>query len=122
MTAPAFRTEHDLLGDRQVPADAYWGVQTLRAVENFPITGLPLGGHAHLELAERLIECLAAAQAAGGDSRGQQSASLLVVQKDGGYANLSDTLIDLRVDDHPEPLARHLPLGGIGGRGQRKHS
>ncbi|GAB2625260.1 aspartate ammonia-lyase [Kocuria himachalensis] len=48
MTAPAFRTEHDLLGDRQVPADAYWGVQTLRAVENFPITGLPLGGHAHL--------------------------------------------------------------------------
>ena len=48
MTAPAFRTEHDLLGDRQVPADAYWGVQTLRAVENFPITGLPLGDHAHL--------------------------------------------------------------------------
>src|SRR6266540_2479250 len=40
-------------------------------------------------LAERLIECLAAAQAAGGDSRGQQSAALLVVEKDGGYAGLS---------------------------------
>ena len=33
------RREHDLLGDRDVPADAYYGVHTLRAVENFPITG-----------------------------------------------------------------------------------
>ena len=55
-------------------------------------------------LAERLVECLAAAQAAGGDRRGQQSAALLVVERDGGYANLSDTLVDLRVDDHPAPI------------------
>jgi uncharacterized Ntn-hydrolase superfamily protein len=55
-------------------------------------------------LAERLIECLAAAQAAGGDSRGQQSAALLVVERDGGYAGLSDTLVDLRVDDHADPI------------------
>lgn len=61
--------------------------------------------NSHLELAERLIECLAAAQAAGGDSRGQQSASILVVEKDGGYAKLSDTLVDLRVDDHERPIA-----------------
>jgi uncharacterized Ntn-hydrolase superfamily protein len=61
--------------------------------------------NAHLELAERLLECLAAAQAAGGDRRGQQSASLLVVEKDAGYANLSDKVIDLRVDDHPRPIA-----------------
>jgi aspartate ammonia-lyase len=33
------RIEHDLLGDREIPADAYWGIHTLRAVENFPITG-----------------------------------------------------------------------------------
>src|ERR1051325_10005973 len=33
------RTEHDLLGDRAVPADAYYGIHTLRALENFPITG-----------------------------------------------------------------------------------
>ncbi len=59
---------------------------------------------AQLPLAQRLIECLAAAQAAGGDRRGQQSASLLVVQKDGGYAALSDVLVDLRVDDHPRPV------------------
>ena len=38
----ATRREHDLLGDREVPADAYYGVQTLRALENFSITGIPL--------------------------------------------------------------------------------
>jgi uncharacterized Ntn-hydrolase superfamily protein len=58
----------------------------------------------HLELSERLLECLAAAQAAGGDRRGQQSASLLVVEKNAGYANLSDSVVDLRVDDHPRPI------------------
>jgi uncharacterized Ntn-hydrolase superfamily protein len=57
-----------------------------------------------LQLASRLIECLAAAQGAGGDRRGQQSAALIVVQKDAGYAGLSDTLVDLRVDDHPQPI------------------
>src|SRR5918994_3460972 len=54
-------------------------------------------------LAERLLDCLDAAQAAGGDSRGQQSAALLVVDKDGGYANLSDVVIDLRIDEHERP-------------------
>lgn len=34
-----FRIEHDFLGDKEVPADAYYGVQTMRAIENFPITG-----------------------------------------------------------------------------------
>ena len=55
-------------------------------------------------LADRLLDCLAAAQAAGGDRRGQQSSALLVVEQDGGYAGLSDTLVDLRVDDHPRPV------------------
>ena len=55
-------------------------------------------------LAERLIDCLAAAQAAGGDRRGQQSAALLVVERDGGYAGLSDILVDLRIDDHERPV------------------
>ena len=57
-----------------------------------------------LPLASRLLECLAAAQAAGGDRRGQQSAALLVVQRDGGYAGLSDVLVDLRVDDAERPV------------------
>jgi uncharacterized Ntn-hydrolase superfamily protein len=55
-------------------------------------------------LAERLLEALTAAQAAGGDSRGQESAALLVVQRKGGYAALSDVLVDLRVDDHEHPI------------------
>jgi uncharacterized Ntn-hydrolase superfamily protein len=55
-------------------------------------------------LAERLLECLAAAQAAGGDKRGQQSASLLIVERDGGYAQLSDIVVDLRVEDHARPI------------------
>jgi uncharacterized Ntn-hydrolase superfamily protein len=60
--------------------------------------------HAELPLGERLLECLAAAQAAGGDRRGQQSAALIVVEKDAGYGALSDTLVDLRVDDHATPI------------------
>ena len=64
-------------------------------------------------LAERLLECLAAAQAAGGDKRGQQSAALLVVEKDGGYGGLTDTLVDLRVDDHAQPVAELARLYGI---------
>src|SRR6476469_545176 len=55
-------------------------------------------------LSERLLDCLDAAQAAGGDRRGQQSAALLVVERDGGYAGLTDTLVDLRVDDHERPV------------------
>ena len=56
-------------------------------------------------LVERLLDCLDAAQQAGGDSRGQQSASLLVVAPGGGYAGLADSVVDLRVDDHELPLA-----------------
>jgi uncharacterized Ntn-hydrolase superfamily protein len=61
-------------------------------------------------LAERLLDCLDAAQAAGGDRRGQQSAALLVVERDGGYAGLSDTLVDLRVDDHERPVEEIVRL------------
>jgi uncharacterized Ntn-hydrolase superfamily protein len=64
-------------------------------------------------LAERPIECLAAAQAAGGDRRGQQSAALLVVERDAGYANLSDVVLDLRVDDHERPIAELRRLYGL---------
>jgi uncharacterized Ntn-hydrolase superfamily protein len=64
-------------------------------------------------LVERLIGCLTAAQAAGGDRRGQQSAALLVVERDGGYAGLSDTLVDLRIDDHQRPVEELRRLYGI---------
>lgn len=52
----------------------------------------------------RLVAALAAAQRAGGDSRGQQSAALLVVREGGGYAGFNDRMIDLRVDDAPHPI------------------
>jgi len=55
-------------------------------------------------LCDRLVAALAAGQAAGGDSRGQQSAALLVVRKGGGYGGFNDRFIDLRVDDHPRPI------------------
>jgi len=61
-------------------------------------------GNVGSPLSMRLLDCLDAAQAAGGDNRGQQSAALLVVQRDAGYAALSDSLVDLRIDDHERPL------------------
>jgi uncharacterized Ntn-hydrolase superfamily protein len=64
-------------------------------------------------LAERLLDCLAAAQTAGGDKRGQQSAAILVVEKDAGYANLTDVVVDLRVDDHERPIEELRRLYGL---------
>ncbi len=55
-------------------------------------------------LAERLLEALAAGQAAGGDSRGKQSAALLIVQEGAGYGGFNDVKVDLRVDDHEQPI------------------
>ncbi|WP_354683323.1 aspartate ammonia-lyase [Cupriavidus necator] len=60
MAAGPFRTEHDLLGDRDVPADAYYGVHTLRAVENFPITGTPISIYPELIKALAYIKQAAA--------------------------------------------------------------
>ena len=58
-----------------------------------------------LRFPELLVACLAAAEAAGGDRRGRQSAALLVVREGGGYGGANDRWIDLRVDDHPDPVA-----------------
>lgn len=55
--------------------------------------------------AHRLLSALEAGQAAGGDRRGQQSAALAIARPGGGYGGGSDRLIDLRVDDHPAPIA-----------------
>jgi len=102
---------HDWAGGRAGPGYAAQGnilvsAETVDAiVETFESSSGPL--------AERLIECLAAAQAAGGDSRGQQSAALLVVERDGGYAGLSDVVIDLRVDDHERPIEELRRLYGL---------
>jgi uncharacterized Ntn-hydrolase superfamily protein len=67
-------------------------------------------------LARRLLETLTAGDVAGGDSRGRQSAALLVVREGAGYGGLDDIAVDLRVDDHTEPipeLARLLTLSEL---------
>jgi uncharacterized Ntn-hydrolase superfamily protein len=94
---------HDWAGGRTGDGYAAQG-NILVSAETVDALAETFEGTTGRPLAERLLECLRAAQAAGGDSRGQQSASLLVVQKDGGYAKLSDTLVDLRVDDHERPI------------------
>src|SRR5262249_41703551 len=57
-------------------------------------------------LAHRLVEALAAGQRAGGDSRGQQSAALLVVREAGGYGGFNDRMVYLRVGEHPPPITQ----------------
>ena len=97
LTGPCFAAQGNILvSDETVAALATTFAAT---------TGRPLP--------ERLLDCLAAAQSAGGDRRGQQSAALLVVEREGGYAHLSDVLVDLRVDDHPQPVEELLRLYGI---------
>jgi uncharacterized Ntn-hydrolase superfamily protein len=67
-------------------------------------------------LARRLLEALTAGDLAGGDSRGRQSAALLVVKEGAGYGGLDDIAVDLRVDDHTDPipeLARLLTLSEL---------
>jgi uncharacterized Ntn-hydrolase superfamily protein len=59
------------------------------------------GGRSFPEL---LVDCLAAADAAGGDRRGRESAALLVVRAGGGYGGWNDRWIDLRVDHHDDPI------------------
>ena len=58
------------------------------------------------ELSDRLIAALEAGDAAGGDSRGKQSASILVVKPGGGYGGDTDRYLDLRVDDHQDPVSK----------------
>ncbi len=67
-------------------------------------------------LATRLLAAMDAGEAAGGDRRGRQSAAMLVVKDGAGYGGQDDVAVDLRVDDHPEPLtelARLLELNDL---------
>jgi uncharacterized Ntn-hydrolase superfamily protein len=87
-----------------------------RAGEDYAIQGNILTGEAVVSamekafrstkgtLADRLFAALAAGDAAGGDSRGRQSAALLVVKARAGYGGFTDRAIDVRVDDHADPF------------------
>jgi uncharacterized Ntn-hydrolase superfamily protein len=74
-----------------------------------------------IPLPERMLMALEAGQMAGGDRRGQQSAALLVARANSGFAWLGDRYIDIRVDDHTEPIAESSRLlrtfrAGVWGR------
>ena len=103
---------HDWAGGRTGNGYAAQG-NILVSHETVDALAVTFEQNGHLSLAERLVECLAAAQAAGGDRRGQQSASLLIVEKDAGYANLSDVVVDLRIDDHELPIVELQRLHGL---------
>ncbi len=62
------------------------------------------------ELADRLVAALRAGEIAGGDRRGKQSAAVQVVRPNGGYGGDTDRYLDLRVDDHSEPVKRLTEL------------
>ncbi|MEE9533903.1 MAG: DUF1028 domain-containing protein [Acidimicrobiia bacterium] len=57
------------------------------------------------DLAARLLMAMSAGDAVGGDRRGKQSAAMLITREGGGYLGGTDVALDLRVDDHPEPVA-----------------
>ncbi|MFD8379939.1 aspartate ammonia-lyase [Streptomyces sp. NPDC059679] len=91
MTATGFRREHDLLGNRDVPADAYWGVHTLRATENFPITGTTIAAYPHL------IGALAAVKEAA--ARANQDLGLLERRKADAIAAACQEIREGRLHD-----------------------
>ena len=99
-------------GHRNGPCYAAQG-NILVSAETVDALAETFESNAQLPLTQRLLDCLAAAQAAGGDRRGQQSASLLVVERDGGYASLSDILVDLRVEDHERPIEELRRIYGL---------
>jgi uncharacterized Ntn-hydrolase superfamily protein len=103
---------HDWAGGRAGPGYAAQG-NILVSEETVAALAETFAARADAPLAERLLDCLDAAQAVGGDRRGQESSALLVVERDGGYAGLSDNLVDLRVDDHERPLDELRRLYGI---------
>jgi uncharacterized Ntn-hydrolase superfamily protein len=65
------------------------------------------------DLCDRLLAALVAGDAAGGDKRGRQSAALLVVREGGGYEGRNDRYIDLRVDDHADPINELVRIFGV---------
>lgn len=89
VSGPGFAVQGNILrSDQVVPAIAAAFQQT------------------HGTLAQRLYQALLAGDRAGGDRRGRQSAALLVVKPQGGYAGFNDRWLDLRVDDHQDPVKR----------------
>jgi uncharacterized Ntn-hydrolase superfamily protein len=99
-----------------------------KAGEHYAVQGNILAGEAVIAgmakafetgsgtLAERMLAALEAGQKAGGDRRGMQSAALLVVRDGWGYGGQNDRYMDLRVEDHAEPIAELRRLHDLHGK------
>lgn len=99
----ATRVEHDLLGDRRVPAQAYYGVHTLRAIENFPITGTPISTYPDLVVALACVK-----QAAAG-----ANAELGMLPRDVAEA-IAAACTEIRAGAHAEEFVVDVIQGGAG--------
>ncbi|MDX6524213.1 MAG: hypothetical protein QOI17_1726 [Gaiellales bacterium] len=95
-TGPGYAAQGNILAGPQV-VDAL--------ADTFTTTGGSLG--------ERLVAALLAADRAGGDRRGRQSAALVVRQTDAGYGGNNDMMLDVRVDDHTDPVPELIRILGI---------
>jgi uncharacterized Ntn-hydrolase superfamily protein len=98
-------------GDRHGPHYAAQG-NLLVSADTLAALATAFEESATAPLAERLIAALVAAQGAGGDRRGQQAATVRVVRRGAGYGG-ADIVVDLRVDDHAEPIAELQRLYGL---------
>lgn len=104
---------HQWAGGRRGPGYAVQGniltgPEVVDAMEQTWLSSMP-----GTPLAHRLLAALVAGDEAGGDRRGRQSAALLVVTPGGGYGGGNDVLMDLRVDDHADPVTELARLVGL---------
>jgi aspartate ammonia-lyase len=97
------RPEHDLIGDREVPAEAYWGVHTLRALENFPITGIPIASSPYL------VEALAAVKQAAASANHD-----LGLLDDERFAAIRDACQEIRDGELADQFVVDVIQGGAG--------
>ncbi len=97
----------DWAGARHGPGFAVAGnlLASARVIDDMAEVAEQVLGQHDVSLARRLHAVLAAGDAAGGDRRGRQSAGVLVIGSAAGYGGGSDVAVDLRVDDHADPVA-----------------
>ncbi|WP_374999687.1 aspartate ammonia-lyase [Aeromicrobium sp. CTD01-1L150] len=97
------RTEHDLIGDREVPAEVYWGIHTLRAQENFPISGVTIGASPFL------VESLACVKQAAARTNHQ-----LGMLDDERFNAIEQACEEIRAGDLHEQFVVDVMQGGAG--------
>ena len=102
-TPAATRVEHDLLGDRDVPADAYWGVHTLRALDTFPLTGGPIGDSPYL------VEAVAAVKEAAASANHD-----LGLLDDERYGAIAQACAEIRTGGLTDHFVVDVIQGGAG--------